>query len=59
MDNSEEGIYKGMKEILSDPELLNEWKTNIQLGRKNFSSNERIKHICNVLNIELKTSDNQ
>ena len=59
VDNSEEGIYKGMKAILSDPELLNEWKTNIQLGRKNFSSNERIKHICNVLNIELKTSDNQ
>lgn len=48
MDNSEEGVYQGLKYILEHPEKINEWKANVLL--QNYSNDEEMKKVEAVIN---------
>lgn len=50
MDNSTEGIYKGMKKVLDDHSLLSKWKEETLKNRVKFYSDVRKKAILDALN---------
>lgn len=50
VENSEEGLYKGLKSILDNPSLLKEYKEKAQLRGKEFSKEFTVKAVENMLN---------
>ena len=49
VDNSEEGIYQGMKRMLSDPELLAHYKKQAKLRGSFFSRTETVRAVEEML----------
>ena len=49
VENSEEGIYQGMKKMLSDPELLAHYKTQAKLRGSFFSRRETVRAVEEML----------
>ena len=49
VDNSEEGIYQGMKRMLSDPELLDYYKKQAKLRGSFFSRTETVRAVEEML----------
>lgn len=49
VENSEEGIYQGMKRMLSDPELLAHYRQQAALRGKAFSREETVKAVERML----------
>jgi Glycosyltransferase len=49
VENSEEGIYEGMKRMLSDPELLTHYKKQAALRGQSFSREETVKGVESLL----------
>ena len=45
----EDSIYNAMKEVLENPDLINEWKEILKTTRKNFSPEIRIKRFLNIV----------
>jgi glycosyltransferase involved in cell wall biosynthesis len=48
-ENSEEGIYRGMKQMLSDPELLSYYKKQAKLRGSFFSRTETVRAVEEML----------
>lgn len=49
VDNSENGLYKGIKRILDEPQLLNEWKNKLNTNRSNFFYKTRVRKISQII----------
>lgn len=49
VENSEEGIYKGMKKILTEPELGNQYKNKIANFTQPFSLENSVKQIQEII----------
>lgn len=49
-ENSEEGIYKGMKQMLSDKTTLTHYRKQAKIRAPKFSKTEAIKAVENMLN---------
>ena len=49
VDNSEEGIYQGMKKMLSNPELLSHYKEQAKLRGSFFSRTETVRAVEEML----------
>ena len=49
VENSEEGIYQGMKRMLSDPELLAHYKKQAKLRGSFFSRTETVRAVEELL----------
>jgi len=49
VENSEEGIYRGMKQMLSDPELLAHYKKQAKLRGSFFSRTETVRAVEEML----------
>ena len=49
VENSEEGIYQGMKRMLSDPELLAHYKKQAKLRGSFFSRRETVRAVEEML----------
>ncbi len=49
VENSEEGIYQGMKRMLSDPELLTHYKKQAKLRGSFFSRTETVRAVEEML----------
>ena len=45
----EDSIYNAMKEVLENPDLINEWKEILKTTRRNFSPEIRIKRFLNIV----------
>lgn len=48
VQNSDNGIFEGMKEVLSNPSVVGEWKQKLDSTRVRFSKKERINHLLEV-----------
>ena len=48
VDNSEDGIYEGMKEVLCNPSIVEEWKRKLVFTKERFSKIERTNHLLNI-----------
>ena len=49
VENSEEGIYQGMKKMLSDPALLSHYRQQAILRGKRFSREETVQAVERML----------
>ena len=49
VENSEDGIYEGMKQMLSDPELLAHYKTQAKLRGSFFSRTATVRAVEEML----------
>lgn len=49
-ENSENGLYSGIKHILDNPNLLTSYKQNILLHQERFSLSNQMAHIENLFN---------
>lgn len=45
VENSEEGLYNGMKKMLNDKSLLDKYRLNLEEHKKNFKMKDNIKKI--------------
>lgn len=48
----DESLYRGMKQVLEQPELLTRWRTTLVETRSHFHASHRIDHLFNVLELE-------
>ena len=51
VDNDDESIYRGLKEILSQPQMIEEWKAILQTTRERFYAETRIQRLVNILKL--------
>lgn len=49
-ENSENGLYNGIKHVLDNPSLLTSYKQNILLHQERFSLSNQMAHIENLFN---------
>lgn len=49
-ENSENGLYSGIKHVLDNPSLLTSYKQNILLHQERFSLSNQMVHIENLFN---------
>lgn len=49
-ENSENGLYSGIKHVLDNPSLLTSYKQNILLHQERFSLSNQMAHIENLFN---------
>lgn len=47
----DEELYSGLKFVLDNPEVLNEWKDKLNTTKKHFYSEARVKRLLGILNI--------
>ena len=52
MDNSEDGIYEGIKKVLDNPELVKKWKEKLKTTHSRFNNEFREKEILDVLQFD-------
>jgi len=57
VENSEEGIYRGMKRMLSDPALLAHYKLQAAHRGSFFSREETVKAVEAMLDAELRKTE--
>ncbi|MFA9468189.1 glycosyltransferase [Streptococcus sp. E24BD] len=50
--NDEVGLYQGLKQLLSRPELVVQWKKTLESTRKNFYYETRVAQLYRVLELE-------
>ncbi len=51
VENNEEALYEGMKQILDNPVLIHKWKDIIKETKDNFSAEIRVKKLESLLNL--------
>ena len=51
VDNDDESIYRGLKEILCQPQMIEEWKAKLQTTRERFYAETRIQRLVNILKL--------
>ena len=52
VDMDDESLYQGLKQILSNPTIIGEWKQRLLETRKRFSAEERIKRLIRLFGLE-------
>lgn len=52
-ENSEYGLYSGIKYVLDNPSLLISYKQNILLHQERFSLSSQMNHIENIFNLNI------
>lgn len=50
-ENTEDGIYSGMKKVLVNPSTLNNWKKILNRTRENFYADARIRKLEKILEL--------
>lgn len=51
VESTEEGIYKGIKNVLDNPSLLNEWMNILEKTKYRFSPKNRFKRFENIVGL--------
>ena len=52
VDNSDDGLYEGIKKVLEDQSIIDTWKNTLKITKNNFYSENRINKIEKVLNLK-------
>ena len=50
-DLSDEGLYGALKNVLDNPQMIDEWKETLKDTKKNFFASERVKRLFNIFNV--------
>ena len=50
-ENTEDGIYSGMKKVLVDPSILDNWKKILNRTRENFYADARVRKLEKILEL--------
>ena len=48
---SDEGLYGALKNVLDNPQMIDEWKETLKDTKKNFFASERVKRLYNIFNV--------
>lgn len=52
VDNSEEGLFEGMKNVLEKPHIIDNWKNELAISKTLFSKDNRIAKLISVLDLD-------
>lgn len=58
VDNNDESLYLGIKDVLLDRSIINKWKANVICNNYKFSQTYRKDKLFNVLNIDKDNENN-
>ena len=47
----DESLYKGLREVLQDPSIIEEWKDKLKITRERFYAETRIKKLISILGL--------
>ena len=50
-DLSDEGLYGALKNVLDNPQMIDEWKETLKDTKKNFFASERVKRLYNIFGV--------
>lgn len=51
VENSNSGLYDGIKAVLQNPSIVNQWKDTLIITKSHFSIEERTQRLMNVLGL--------
>lgn len=48
---TDEGLYRALKSVLDNPEIIQEWKEKLKETKRNFFASERVKRLYKIFNL--------
>ena len=54
----DESLYEGMKEVLTNPSVIDNWKNQLKLTRERFYAKTRLQRLINILELNTENGGN-